>query len=146
VRSRTKADAEWAYAGQIAKRVKPSGRLRCPCKARPATRWNAGRSRTASQVPARARRSALPPSARQINLWGTNERSTYDGRALRPVRSEVPQLQDFSQSPLPDSNRRPLLTMRSDRQPVATGRNGFGLLEPISGLVHLPPVATGCDR
>jgi hypothetical protein len=36
--------------------------------------------------------------------------------------------------------------MRSDRQLVATGGNGFGLLEAISGLVHLPPVATGCDR
>ncbi len=34
----------------------------------------------------------------------------------------------------------------SDRQLVATGRNGFGLLEPFSGLAHLPPVATDCDR
>jgi hypothetical protein len=39
-----------------------------------------------------------------------------------------------------------LLTMRSDRQLVATSGNDFGLLEPISGLVHLPPVAAGCDR
>ena len=29
---------------------------------------------------------------------------------------------------------------------VATGSNGFGLLEPFSGLVHLPPVAAGSDR
>jgi hypothetical protein len=36
--------------------------------------------------------------------------------------------------------------MRSDRQPVATGGNGFGLSEPFSGLSHLPLVATGCDR
>jgi hypothetical protein len=36
--------------------------------------------------------------------------------------------------------------MRSDRQLVATGGNGFGLLEAISRLVHLPSVATGCDR
>ena len=35
------------------------------------------------------------------------------------------------------------LTMRSDRQPVATGGNGFGLSEPFSGLSHLPLVATG---
>jgi hypothetical protein len=40
----------------------------------------------------------------------------------------------------------PLLTMRSDRRLVATGRNGFGLFEPLSGLSHLPRVATGCDR
>jgi hypothetical protein len=44
------------------------------------------------------------------------------------------------------SNRRPLLTMRSDRQPVATHRIGLGLFEPFSGPSHLPPVATGCDR
>jgi hypothetical protein len=30
------------------------------------------------------------------------------------------------------------LTMRSDRQLVATGGNSFGVLEPFSGLVHLP--------
>ncbi len=33
----------------------------------------------------------------------------------------------------------------SDRQLVATGRNGFGLLEPFSGLAHchrLPLIAT----
>ncbi len=40
----------------------------------------------------------------------------------------------------------PLTVLRSERQPVATGGNGFGLLEPISALEHLPPVATGCDR
>jgi len=33
-----------------------------------------------------------------------------------------------------------------DRQLVATGRNGLGLLKPSSGRHHLPPVATGCDR
>jgi hypothetical protein len=38
------------------------------------------------------------------------------------------------------------LTMRPDRQLVATGGNGLGLFEPFSGLSHLPPVATGCDR
>jgi hypothetical protein len=37
------------------------------------------------------------------------------------------------------------LTMRSDRQLVATG-NGFRLSEPFSGPTPLPPVATGCDR
>ena len=36
--------------------------------------------------------------------------------------------------------------MRSNRQLVATGGNGFGLFEPFSGLAHLTPVATGCDR
>jgi hypothetical protein len=36
--------------------------------------------------------------------------------------------------------------MRTDRQLVETGGNVFGLLEAISGIVHLPPVATGCDR
>lgn len=35
----------------------------------------------------------------------------------------------------------PLLTIR-----VATHGNGFGLFSPFPGPVHLPPVATGCDR
>jgi hypothetical protein len=35
---------------------------------------------------------------------------------------------------------------RSDWQLVATGGNGLGLCERLSGLSHLPPVATGCDR
>jgi len=39
-----------------------------------------------------------------------------------------------------------VLTMRSDRQPVATHGNGFGLFEPFSPPSHLRPVATGCDR
>jgi hypothetical protein len=39
-----------------------------------------------------------------------------------------------------------LLTMRSDRQPVATGGKGFGLFEPFSELSYLRVVATGCDR
>jgi hypothetical protein len=38
------------------------------------------------------------------------------------------------------------LTMRPDRQLVATGGNGFGLIEPFSRRSHLPEVATGCDR
>jgi hypothetical protein len=49
-----------------------------------------------------------------------------------------------NRSPLTDSNR-PLLTMRSDRQLVATGGNGFGLFEAFSGPSHLRAVATGCD-
>jgi hypothetical protein len=36
--------------------------------------------------------------------------------------------------------------MRSDWQLVATDRNGFGLLKPFSERLHLPLVATGCDR
>jgi len=36
--------------------------------------------------------------------------------------------------------------MRSDRQLVATGGNGFRLFEPFSRPLDLPPVATGCDR
>jgi hypothetical protein len=39
-----------------------------------------------------------------------------------------------------------LLTMRSERQPVATSGNGFGLFQPFAGPLHLPPVATGCAR
>src|SRR5207344_2226220 len=31
-------------------------------------------------------------------------------------------------------------------QLVAIGGNGFGLLEPFLGVVHLPPVATGAPR
>jgi hypothetical protein len=38
------------------------------------------------------------------------------------------------------------LTMRPDRQLVATGGNGFGLFEPFSTLSDLPPIAAGCDR
>jgi hypothetical protein len=38
------------------------------------------------------------------------------------------------------------LTMRSDRQLVATSGNGFGLFEPFARLSHLRPVATGCAR
>jgi hypothetical protein len=40
----------------------------------------------------------------------------------------------------------PLLTMRSDRQVVATHANGFGLFPPFLRAAHLPPVATGRAR
>jgi len=39
-----------------------------------------------------------------------------------------------------------LFTMRSDRQPVATGGNGFGLISRIGRQRDLRPVATGCDH
>jgi hypothetical protein len=39
-----------------------------------------------------------------------------------------------------------LFTMRSDRQSVAIGGNGFGLSEPFSAPTHLPLIASGCDR
>jgi hypothetical protein len=38
----------------------------------------------------------------------------------------------------------PSLAMRSDRQPVAIGGNGFGLFEPFSRAFDLRPLATGC--
>jgi hypothetical protein len=50
----------------------------------------------------------------------------------------------FLQSPLPDSNRRPLLTMRSKRLAVAAGGNGLALFKPLSGVQRaerLPRVA-----
>src|SRR5437867_11105922 len=37
----------------------------------------------------------------------------------------------------------PLLTMRCDRQPVATGGNGFGVIPPFSRLRDLPLLASG---
>jgi hypothetical protein len=52
----------------------------------------------------------------------------------------------FYGSPLTDSNRRPLLTMRSTRQLVATDGSGFGVIAPFSRLRDLPPLATGCDH
>jgi hypothetical protein len=39
-----------------------------------------------------------------------------------------------------------LLTMAFTRQLVATYGNGFGLFLRVSTALHLPPVATGCDR
>jgi hypothetical protein len=39
-----------------------------------------------------------------------------------------------------------LFTMRSSRQPVATHRNGFGLILRISEVPHLRRVATGCNH
>jgi hypothetical protein len=62
------------------------------------------------------------------------------------ARDAVSLAANGSQRPGAKRDVDPLLFLRSDRQLVATGGNGFGLLEPISGLVHLPPVATGCDR
>ena len=50
------------------------------------------------------------------------------------------------QSPLTDSNHRPLLTMRSDQQPVATTGNEFGLFKPFSAVEDLPPLAPASDR
>jgi hypothetical protein len=38
------------------------------------------------------------------------------------------------------------LTMRSDRQPVATYGNGFGLFSPLLRLVDLPLIATSCNH
>jgi hypothetical protein len=49
-------------------------------------------------------------------------------------------------SPLTDSNRRPLLTMRSSRQLVATDGNGFALFPPLRGSGDLRLIATGCHR
>jgi hypothetical protein len=36
--------------------------------------------------------------------------------------------------------------MRSDRQPVASDRNGFGVIPPFARLRNLPPLATGCNH
>jgi hypothetical protein len=38
----------------------------------------------------------------------------------------------------------PLFTMRSDRQPLATHGNGFGLFPQLPRRTNLPPIATGC--
>jgi hypothetical protein len=43
-------------------------------------------------------------------------------------------------------DRRPLLTMRSDRQPLATHGNRFGLVSAVFAAAPFAPVATGCDR
>jgi hypothetical protein len=40
----------------------------------------------------------------------------------------------------------PLLTMESLRQPVAPGRNGFGLFSALLRSVDLPMIATGCNH
>jgi hypothetical protein len=48
--------------------------------------------------------------------------------------------------PFPDSNRRPPLTMRFDRQRVATCGNGFGLFRQFSDAPHLLPIATSCSH
>jgi hypothetical protein len=70
-------------------------------------------------------------------------------RSVRPrcdlCRQNRQQSCAASRSPLTDSNRRPVLTMRPDWQLVATRGNGFGLIPPFSGHSHLPPIATGCD-
>jgi hypothetical protein len=50
------------------------------------------------------------------------------------------------ESPLPDSNRRPLLSIKVPRQLVATRGNGFGLFLRFLDSDHLPRVATGCAR
>jgi hypothetical protein len=50
------------------------------------------------------------------------------------------------QTPLPESNRRPLLTIRSFRQPVGTDGNGFGLFPPLSRSVDLRLIASGCNH
>jgi hypothetical protein len=52
----------------------------------------------------------------------------------------------FVVSPLPDSNRRPLLTMRSKRQPDATHGKGFRLSPWFFGTSDLPVIATGCNH
>ena len=48
------------------------------------------------------------------------------------TRKKKPRFAGLLQSPLTDSNRRPLLTMHSFRQTVATGGNGFGFVRPRS--------------
>src|SRR5919197_5401730 len=40
----------------------------------------------------------------------------------------------------------PLLTMRSNRQPVATDGDGFGLFLPFPRRFDLPLIATGCNH
>src|SRR5512132_3987648 len=40
----------------------------------------------------------------------------------------------------------PLLTMELLTQPVATGRNGFGLISALPRAVDLPLIATGCNH
>jgi hypothetical protein len=52
----------------------------------------------------------------------------------------------ISRSPLTDSNRRPLLTMRSETVAVGCHWLRIGVFERFSGVSHLPLVATGCAR
>jgi hypothetical protein len=88
-----------------------------------------------------ATRTSKPPTSK---LW------TSDGRrsrrsSPRPTTEQGAE-QAIIQSPLRTRTVDPLRTMGSDRQPVATDGNGFGLFEPFSRHSHLPRVATGCDR
>jgi hypothetical protein len=62
------------------------------------------------------------------------------------VDNRVSDPRTIRRSPLTDSNRRPPPYHAPDRQLVATGGTGFGLLKPFPGRFHLPLVAAGCDR
>ena len=95
--------------------------------------------------------ASLPTLARESSS------SCWSDVRIEPVRDtlwimqvhpkeEALLLRRFLQSPLTDSNRRPLLTIKVPRQLVATGGNGFGLVLPFPGSSDLLPVATGCDR
>jgi hypothetical protein len=65
-------------------------------------------------------------------------------------RAKAPRLRGFRESPLPDSNRRPLLTMRSKRQPVAAGGNSLALVQAVRWAFDDPnlchPLRPLCSR
>jgi hypothetical protein len=64
----------------------------------------------------------------------------------RSFRTERRGFPAFLQSPLTDSSREPLLTMRSEAVAVGCHRLRIGLFQPVSAPPHLRPVATGCAR
>ena len=58
--------------------------------------------------------------------------------------TEKPPSGRLLKSPLPDSNRRPPLYHL--RQVVAAHGNGFCVSEPFWRVLHLSPIAIGCNR
>jgi integrase len=65
-------------------------------------------------------------------------KSTKTRRSQRAVPLQAIALQALGRKPSDGLEPSTPLSMRSDRQLVATGGNGFGLFEPFSGLAHLP--------
>ena len=77
--------------------------------------------------------------------WATAPYPPHLAESATPLEQKDAAVRRFCESPLTDSNRRPLLTLGFPRQPVATRGNGLGLFEPFSRsyICHrLRPVAT----
>jgi hypothetical protein len=103
-------------AAEMAAQGDRAGRTRAPAVPRPKERL------TCPRVPARPK------------MYPSRTRDESDSRRHRqhnmPVCRAFLQTSDGLEPSTPS---------------LPSGRNGF-LLEPVSGLMHLPPVATGCDR